>query len=77
MHVHKYIVQPFQYLCQTELGLSQLRVFATIRLWTRNELWLLVFWIQRLGADVPTTSSDNDSRCSRFLWDGTNGAVFK
>ena len=69
--------QPFQYLCQTELGLSQLRVFATIRLWTRNELWLLVFWIQRLGADVPTPSSDNDSRCSRFLWDGTNGAVFK
>ena len=53
MHVHKYIVQPFQYLCQTELGLSKLRVFATIRLWTRNELWLLVFWIQRLGADVP------------------------
>ena len=24
-----------------------------------------------------STSSDNDSRCSRFLWDGTNGAVFK
>ena len=45
--------QPFQYLCQTELGLSQLRVFATIRLRRRNELWLLVFWIQRLGADVP------------------------
>ena len=77
MYVHKYIVQPFQYQCQTELGLSQLSVFATIRLWTRNELWLLVFWIQRLGADVPTTSSDNDSRCSRFSGDGTNGAVFK
>ena len=53
MYFHKYIAQPFEYLCQTELGLSQLPVFATIRLWTRNELWLLVFWIQRLGADVP------------------------